>query len=204
MVQPAERLYLEPVPETLPERQRDRWRHRFPWSKTAVGASPYDDSLVVTNGTSLTWMLWHRFHALGSIPPDGQRAYRLVKSGLLVAQVYPPPTGAVYILLELAADMSKVEIVDISGNEGLYTLQTRQAVDLPPDTPETASESSVSSQAIKKLKFSWKLENALKLQGLTTVDQLAALDLNDVANLKGLAPKQRKELLRRLIDLHML
>jgi hypothetical protein len=178
------------------------WHYRFPWVKTAVGASPYDDGLLIDSQTRHTWMLWHRYHALDPLAPQSQRRYRLTKAGRLTARQYPPPAEADYLVLDLAPSIFSIAIIDISGGEGLFAFTTSSRSreggrkKIPAQLPIT--------QAIEDLELSAKTEYALKRAGITTVDELAILNLQDIYALPGLGKKQRKELLKWLVALDIL
>lgn len=187
----------ELVPETKPQLQEDLWHYRFPWVKTAVDASPYDDGLMVDNQTRHTWMLWHRYRALDPIAPETQRKYRITKAGRLTARQYPPPPAADHLVLDLSPVVSSVAIVDLSGGEGFFGFRASSI--LPLESGETVSGELPITRAIEDLELSAKTENALKRAGITTVGELAGLELKDFATLPGLGKTERQELFRWLI-----
>lgn len=199
----------EPATETEPRLQQDGWHYRFPWVHTAVSASPYRDELVIQNMTRHTWRLWHRFHSLDLLPPDDIAVLRLDKSGLLVARQSPPPPYAEHIMLDLQAAYTHIAIEDVSGTEGFYAFRVIVAteVDVQDEAEQLVHEYSIAeddAMPIEDLGLSAKLENALKAQGIMQVEHLRLMGLEGVATMKGLCPRQRKELIRRLVELKIL
>src|SRR5579875_2538087 len=119
----VDRSFPEAVPETEPRLQPNRWRYRFPWVKTAVGAPLYDNVLLVINQTNRSWLLHHGCHCLGTIAPLADRRFRLVKSGIFTAIQMPAPADAEYIVVQLKESARAIRIVDIAAGEGFFALE---------------------------------------------------------------------------------
>jgi hypothetical protein len=186
----------KPETETEPQRQEDLWRYRFPWIKTAISASPYNDSLAVENRTSHAWMLWHRYHALGSIAPKRKEVFRLVKTGLITARQYPPPPRAEHIVLELAPSISAATIVDVSGGEGFYAFQVVE-LETEDDRPGVPRLLPIDA-AIEELGLAAHTENALKRAGITQIQEVASMNLGDARSIPGVGSGGLVEIIFRL------
>lgn len=191
---PAELTEQPPaaIPETAPQRQPNRWRYRFPWVKTAVGAPLYDDELLIDNRTPHAFALWHAYHALGVVDAHSQRTVRLVKSGLLSARQLIAPPGADYLLISLNPEARGVAICDISGGgEGYYDLRLLGPGELRrPRLPETAG--------IEQLQLSASIEKALKQAEITTVERLKQTHASYLHGILGEDSQVYLEIWRRL------
>ena len=74
-----------------------------------------------------------------------------------------------YILASLSADVAALEIVDVSGGEGMYNLVPAHV---------SLAESLPNSPGIEELGLTARAENALELLGIATVGDLRRADLS--------------------------
>jgi hypothetical protein len=169
------------VPEPNPDLQQDRWRFYFPWVKTAVGAPAYNDELLIANRTDRTWLLWHNFHSLGLLDAGDQRYVRVVRAGTISARELVAGPDTEYILASLAPDLVGLEVVDVSGGEGLFELRRIERT-------RAGSAGLPDSARIEDLNLSARTENALKRLGITTIGELKRADLGELWSVRnGLA-----------------
>lgn len=155
--------------KTSPAPQRDRWRYRFPWVKTAVSAPTYNGEILIINRTDRTWLLWHNYHQLGPFDPVDERRVRVVRMGTISARPLTD-TDAEYLLLSLHPSTDGVEIVDVAAGEGFYALRALESdrVSLA-DVP--------GSTTVEELGLSARTVGALRRIGIKTVAQLREADL---------------------------
>ena len=101
---------VDTPPETAPRLQRQWWRFRFPWVKTAVGAPTEDDDLLIVNATDEAWMLSLGYRTLGMVPPRVEWVVAIVRTGLLSARRVGAPVGTEYLTLSLTPAVRAVQI----------------------------------------------------------------------------------------------
>jgi hypothetical protein len=100
-----------PETRTSPQSQRNWWRFRFPWVKTAVGTPTADDETVlIDNLTDEEWVLHLSFHALGTVAPHRQQTIKIVKWQMLTARQFHAPLGTEYLTADLTPRVKAVEI----------------------------------------------------------------------------------------------
>src|SRR5579884_1536277 len=112
------------VPEPHPHLQPSRWQFRFPWVKTAVSAPSYNGELLIVNRTRQRWLVWHNYHRLGLFDAGDIRHVRLVRAGTISARKLVTDVNSEYLLLALSPTLFGVEIVNITPEEGFYTLRS--------------------------------------------------------------------------------
>jgi hypothetical protein len=98
------------VPQPAPRLFRHRWRFRFPWVKTAVGAPIDDEGLLIDNRTGDAWRLHLGYRDLGTVAPYRQRLVTVSRAGMLMARQLHAPTGTEYLMLPLTPRVRAVEI----------------------------------------------------------------------------------------------
>lgn len=121
---PKTRRTPKPSPGTKGKPQRNLWRFRFPWVKTAVSAPTDDDELRIENLTSRTWALYLGYRSLGRIEPETQRVFHVVKSGLLQVRPVDPPLGSEFLTADIRPATWVVQICrGLEEEEEVYELR---------------------------------------------------------------------------------
>ena len=111
-------------PRTGTKPQRNLWRFRFPWVKTAVSAPTDDDELRIENLTTRTLTLYLGYRSLGRIEPESQRVFHVVKTGVLQARPVDPPVESEYLTADIRPATWVVQICrGLEEEEDLYELR---------------------------------------------------------------------------------
>jgi hypothetical protein len=99
-----------PPTQTKPERQRsgDWFAHIRHHVKLALAGD--DEDLLVVNTTAISWYVYHKFHRLGVLDPGGSALFHLRKSGNLNARPDLESNVVEYLVLDLTAEVQRVEI----------------------------------------------------------------------------------------------
>jgi len=99
-----------PPTQTQSERQRsgDWFAHIRQRVKLALAGD--DEDLLVVNTTAISWYLYHTFHCLGLLDPGESALFHLRKNGNLNARPDLESDAVDYLVLDLTAQVQRVEI----------------------------------------------------------------------------------------------
>ncbi len=106
---PDREVTIDVPTEPLPVRKRGGWTpHPHPRIGLDLGSD--DDMLMLENKTTISWVVYHKFHQLGIIDPAELLIFHLCKHGSLSVRPCATHDSVEYLLLTLTYDIVQVHI----------------------------------------------------------------------------------------------
>lgn len=119
------RTFDEPQTQTKPERADD-W---FTRTRRRVKLAMFGDEeeIVIVNTTTIFWLVYHNFHALGIIDPGEERTFLVQMRGKLSVRPRQESDAVEYLVLNLTGHIQRVEIYLRRMSQELETYEMRAA-----------------------------------------------------------------------------
>ncbi|MGH2506345.1 MAG: hypothetical protein ACRDHZ_02865 [Ktedonobacteraceae bacterium] len=115
----------QPQTQTKPQRS-DGWFTRIQ-RRVKLAMEGDEEDLLIINTTMIPWHIYHNFRMLGILDSGEEHLFRLQKRGKLGVRPHLESDAVEYLVLDLDAQVQRVEIYRQHLGQGLETYEMRAA-----------------------------------------------------------------------------